>query len=301
MRAFLTGGTGFVGTWLGRHLEEMGDEVTVLTDGIDVAEPGALAGPLAAAAPEVVYHLAALTHVGRSWEDPQSTLRVNVLGTLELLEAVRTLARPPRVVLVSSAEVYGAGDGNALSEGASLLPVTPYAASKVAAEYLGVQAHVGRGLEVVRARPFNHVGPGQSDAFVVSALARRVVEAERSGAGKIRVGNLAAARDFTDVRDVVRAYRLLACHGVPGEVYNVCSGTPLPIAALLDELVALAEAEIVPVEDPALFRPIDLPVLVGDRSRLEALCGWAPTIALRATLADVLGDWRNRLGEPVGE
>jgi GDP-4-dehydro-6-deoxy-D-mannose reductase len=172
--------------------------------------------------------------------------------------------------------------------------VTPYAASKVAAEYLGLQTFLGRGLEVIRVRPFNHVGPGQADSFVVSALARRVVEAERSGSGVVRVGNLTPARDFTDVRDVVRAYRLLAELGTAGDVYNVCSGEAVPIETVLDEIIALAAGSLVPVEDPALMRPVDLPVLVGDGGRLAVLTGWKPEIPLRQTLAEVLADWRQR-------
>jgi GDP-4-dehydro-6-deoxy-D-mannose reductase len=195
---------------------------------------------------------------------------------------------------VSSAEVYGIAGGAPVSEGTPLRPVTPYAASKVAAEYVGLQAFLGHGLEVVRVRPFNHVGPGQAESFVVSALARRVAEAERAGTGEIRVGDLTPARDFTDVRDVVRAYRLLAGLGRPGEVYNVCSGVAVPIRTVLDEIVALAARPVTPVEDPALLRPVDLPVLVGDASRLVALTGWKAEIPLRQTLVDVLAAARAR-------
>jgi GDP-4-dehydro-6-deoxy-D-mannose reductase len=295
VRAFLTGGTGFVGTWLARHLEAMGDTVAILPPGLDVAEAGALDGPLREAAPDVVFHLAALTHVGRSWEAPARTFRVNALGTLEVLEAARRLASRPRVVLVSSAEVYGRGSGAPLRETAPLQPVTPYAASKVAAEFLGLQAFLGGGLDVVVARPFNHVGPGQSPDFVVSALARRVALAELSGEPEIRVGNLAAARDFTDVRDVVRAYRLLAELADPGEVYNVCSGEAVAISTVLDELIALSAAKVIPVVDPALVRPVDVPVLRGDPGRIAARCGWRPEIDRSTTLAEVLEDWRQRL------
>lgn len=296
MHAFLTGASGFVGRWLRDHLEHAGDTVGALSEGVDITDAEQVGAELHAARPDVVYHLAALTHVGRSWDSPLETVQVNVVGSLNLLEAARTAQRPPRVVLVSSAEVYGSGEGAALDERAPLLPVTPYAASKIAAEYLGLQEQLGRGLEVVRARPFNHIGPGQAESFVVSALARRVVEAERAG-GEVRVGNLSAARDFTDVRDVVRAYRLIAAYGTPGEVYNVCSGTAVSIAAILERLVVLARADIVPVEDPALFRPVDVPVLRGDGSRLRATTGWVPEIPLDKTLADVLEHWRARVGQ----
>ena len=294
MRTFVTGASGFVGTWLSRHLAACGDEVYPLRDEFDIADEGAVGREAARAQPDVIYHLAGLTHVGRSWEAPAETFRVNALGTLVLLEVARKLAPRPRVVLVSSAEVYGLAGSAPVGEEAPLRPVTPYAASKVAAEYLGLQAFYGRGLEVVRVRPFNHVGPGQADSFVVSALARRVVEAERAGSHAVRVGNLSAARDFTDVRDVVRAYRLLAELGVAGDVYNVCSGRATPISALLAELVALAAGPVVPVEDADLMRPADLPVLVGDGSRFAALCDWQPEIPLRQTLLDVLAAWRER-------
>jgi GDP-4-dehydro-6-deoxy-D-mannose reductase len=175
-----------------------------------------------------------------------------------------------------------------------LRPVTPYAASKVSAEYLGLQAHLGRGLDVVRARPFNHIGPGQADIFVVSALARRIVDAERAGGGSIAVGNLAAARDFTDVRDVVRAYRLLATNGVAGEVYNVCSGVARQVEELFKVLIAQASVPVEAREDPDLFRPVDVPMLVGDNSRLVDLVGWHPEIDLAQTLVAVLDYWRER-------
>lgn len=273
----------------------MGDDVHVVADEIDIAEPGALSPKLAAAAPEVIYHLAALTHVGRSWEEPAETFRVNVLGTIELLEAVRALGSPCRVVLISSAEVYGAGDGGVLDEAAALRPVTPYAASKVAAEFAGLQSFLGRGIHTVIARPFNHVGPGQAEFFVVSALARRIVEAEQSGDHVVRVGNLAAQRDFTDVRDVVRAYRELAEFGVAGEVYNVCSGFTRPVAELFDVLREHSTTSIEAKVDDQLFRPVDVERIVGSSKKLESLSGWTPAIPLEETVIDVLDDWRRRL------
>jgi GDP-4-dehydro-6-deoxy-D-mannose reductase len=297
MRALVTGASGFVGGYLSAHLRECGDEVLPLTDSVDLGDPaGAVAfeEQLKAVAPDVIYHLAALTHVGRSWEDPASTMRVNAMGTLSVLEAARTQSNPPRVMLISSSEVYGAGEGRPIREDAPLRPVTPYAASKVSAEYLGLQAFLGRGLDVVRARPFNHIGPGQADIFVVSALARRIVEAERSGGGAIAVGNLAAARDFTDVRDVVRAYRLLATSGAAGEVYNVCSGVARQVEELFKILIGHSRVALEPREDPELFRPVDVPILVGDNSRLVDLVGWHPEIDLAQTLVAVLDYWRAR-------
>jgi len=297
MRALLTGASGFVGGYLAAHLEASGDSVAALDDAIDLGNPEggeALAAQLAAENADVIFHLAALTHVGRSWDDPAETMRVNALGTLSVLEAARAQSSPPRVMLISSSEVYGAGRGQPIREDDELRPVTPYAASKVSAEFLGLQAFVGRGLDVVRARPFNHIGPGQADSFVVSALARRIVEAERAGGGTIQVGNLGAARDFTDVRDVVRAYRLLALEGEAGEVYNVCSGVARQIEELFKILSAHSTAAVEAEEDPELFRPVDVPTLVGDNSRLVALVGWRPEIDIAETLLAVLDYWRAR-------
>ncbi len=295
MRAFVTGASGFVGGWLLRHLEACGDDVSVLSPDTDIADAVAVAAALAAASPDVVYHLAGLSHVGRSWDEPEETFRVNAIGTLALLEAVRAGSAPARVLLVSSAEVYGNGDGMPLCEDAPLRPTTPYAASKVAAEYLGLQAYLGRGVDVVRVRPFNHVGPGQAPVFVVAALAARIAAAEAAGATSVPVGNLSAGRDFTDVRDVVRGYRMLVQAAQAGEVYNLCSGRAVPIAELAAMLVAASTAHLELVEDPALLRPVDVPVLVGDATRLRELTGWRPEIPLEQTLAEVLADARQRL------
>jgi GDP-4-dehydro-6-deoxy-D-mannose reductase len=294
VRAFVTGGTGFVGPWLVRHLEEAGDEVIVAGHDVDVTDAKALDAAVADAAPEAVYHLAALANVAESWEAPARTFEVNAVGTLHLLEAARRVEPRPRVLLVGSAEVYGvvSPDQLPITEDTPLRPVTPYAASKVAAEYLGLQAHLGHGLAVVRARSFNHVGPAQAGSFVVADLARRIAEAERTGSRALRVGNLSARRDFTDVRDVVRAYRLLVERGEPGQAYNVCSGRDLAIEDLAGRLLALAGADLALETDPALVRPVDVPVLRGDNARIRAATGWEPRIDLDDTLRDVLDHWR---------
>lgn len=308
MRAYVTGGSGFVGGWLNAHLVGLGDEV-VLTDAeVDVTDVEALGASLVPIAPDVIYHLAALAHVGQSWADPARTFHVNAVGTLQVLEAASRCAEPPVVVVVSSAEVYGKAVGDApLTEEAELRPVSPYAASKVAAEYLALQAWLGRNVRAVRVRPFNHVGPGQSPDFVVSALAQRIAEAERAGGGVVRVGNLEASRDFTDVRDVVRAYRLLAERAIAGqaidepaiagEAFNVATGTALTIAEVAQRLCAQALAPVELVSDPALFRPVDVPVFLGDASRLRAATGWSPQIPFEATLTDMFDYWRARLAE----
>lgn len=298
MRAYVTGSQGFVGRWLVRHLVEQGDDVVQPEHEIDVTDPDALMPDMVKAEPDAVYHLAAKSHVGASWSDPLETLRVNVLGAEVMIEAAAACDRPPRVLMVSSAEVYGTGAGEdddaALTEESPLRPLSPYAASKAAAEMLAVQAGLGRGIDVIRVRPFNHVGPGQSDSFVVSAFARRVAAAEREGKSTIPVGNLSVRRDFSDVRDVVKAYRLLVASGVAGEVYNVCSGTSVGIDEVVDRLLALATRKIVPVEDPELLRPAEISELRGDCSRLRAATGWLPHIKLETTLAEMLDWWRER-------
>ena len=226
MRALITGGKGFVGQWLAAHLKDGGDEVAVIDIETDVADGSAVRRVMADVLPDAVYHLAAMTHVGESWDDPSRVLRVNVLGTAELLAAARTLTRAPRVLVVSSAEVYGVvrPEQLPLGEETPTAPASPYAASKLAAEAVALQAWRGFGQPVLVVRPFNHIGPGQSPNFFVPALAKRIVEAKRSGAGSLSVGTLSTRRDFTDVRDVVVAYRLLVERGEPGAVYNVCSG-----------------------------------------------------------------------------
>lgn len=294
VRAYVTGASGFVGQWLVAHLERSGDEVVVPGASVDVTDAAALADSLARAAPDAVYHLAGLAHVQRSWDEPGEYLRVNAGGTLNVLEAARTCARPPRVLVISSAEVYGAvhPDQLPVGEDEPMRPASPYAASKAAAELVAVQAHLGRGLSVVRARPFNHAGPGQAPTFAVPAFAWRIVEAQRAGAGALRVGNLSARRDIVDVRDVVRAYRLLVERGAAGEVYNVCTGRSVEIGVLVDRLLDLAGADLRLEPDTALMRPLDVPELRGDPSRLRATTGWEARIPLDETLQAVLDEAR---------
>lgn len=301
MRVFVTGGRGFVGTWLVEHLRRCGDEVVAVDREVEITDPGAVGSAMVAARPDAVFHLAAFAHVGRSWDDRAEVARVNVVGTAAVLDAARRCEQPPRVLVVSSAEVYGVvpPQRQPITESEPLAPVTPYAASKAAAEQLAIQAHLGDGLHVVRARPFNHIGPGQSDAFVVSALASRIVEAQRVGGGPITVGNLSARRDMTDVRDVVRAYRLLVLQGEAGEAYNVCSGRALAVSDIAERLLALAGGGMRLEVDPALVRPTDVPVVRGDPRRLVTATGWEPEVPLDDTLRAVLEDWRARRdGQP---
>jgi GDP-4-dehydro-6-deoxy-D-mannose reductase len=293
VRALITGGKGFVGQWLAAHLKDAGDEVAVIDLETDVSDGPAVRRVMSDVQPEAVYHLAAMTHVGESWENPSQVLKVNVLGTAELLAAARGLGTVPKMLVVSSAEVYGVvtPEQLPLGEGTPTAPATPYAASKLAAEAVALQAWRGYGQPVVVVRPFNHIGPGQSPNFAVPALAKRIVEAKRSGAGSLSVGTMTTRRDFTDVRDVVMAYRLLMESGVVGTVYNVCSGHDVAISEVAEQLLALAGATLELVTDPALVRPVDVPVLRGDFALLRAATGWVPQIPLATTLADVLTSW----------
>ncbi len=293
MRALVTGGKGFVGHWLASHLEAHGDEVVVIDIETDVADGAAVRRVMADVDPQAVYHLAAMTHVGESWEDPSQVLKVNVLGTAEVLAAARSHAGEARVLVVSSAEVYGTvtPEQLPLREDWPAAPASPYAASKLAAEVVALQAWRGYGQPVIVVRPFNHIGPGQSPTFFVPALAQRIVEAQRAGARSLRVGTLTTRRDFTDVRDVVAAYRLLVTSGTPGTVYNVCSGRDVAMAEVAAQLLTLAGADLELETDPGLVRPVDVPVLRGDAGRLHAATGWEPRIPLATTLADVLSSW----------
>lgn len=293
MRAFVTGATGFVGPHLCAHLAECGDEVTAADDRLDITDATATAAAIAAASPEVVYHLAARADVAASWRDPDATLLVNVVGTQHVLDAARA-AGARRVLVIGSAEEYGRVDADAgrVGEDTPLRPLTPYGASKVAAGTLALQAWLGHGLETVRVRPFNHTGPGQSPAFFVPGFARRIAEAERSGTDTITAGSLDAVRDLSDVRDVVRAYRLLMIDGEPGEVYNVCRGTGTAISDLAAQLLALATVPLRIATDPALVRPAEIPALVGDPARLRAATGYEPRYDLAATLSAVLDEAR---------
>jgi GDP-4-dehydro-6-deoxy-D-mannose reductase len=294
VRVLVTGSSGFVGAWMLRHLDAVGDEVVTLDDTLDIGDRDALIDAVVAAAPDAICHLAAQASVGTSWSEPVATFSVNALGVLHLLDAIAACAVWPRVLLVSSAEVYGQVDPVDLPLGEDRLfaPSSPYAASKAAAELLGLQAWLGRGIEVVRARPFNHTGPGQRPDFVVPSLARQVVEVGRRGLPALEAGNIEVRRDITDVRDVVRAYRLLLERGEPGVAYNVCRGESVSIAEVAQRLLALAGLDVPVRVDPGRVRPVDLPDLRGDGTRLASRTGWSPAIGLDEMLGAVLAYWQ---------
>lgn len=305
MRALVTGAQGFVGRHLVAHLGVAGDDVVELDrlgdGGVDITDADAVMQVLSEARPEVVYHLAGFADVGGSWDHPAETFRVNADGTLHVLEAARR-SGVRRVLVVGSADVYGTVTEAdlPLDEDQPLRPISPYAASKVAADFLALQAWLGHGLETLRMRAFNHLGPGQRPQFVAAALAERVARNEVEGIDEVQVGNVTPRRDFTDVRDVVRAYRMAMVGGEPGAVYHVCSGRDVSIRELAEQLLALADRPMRLAADPDLQRPVDLPVLRGDARRLHAATGWEPEIPLERTLADLLADARARLAATPG-
>jgi GDP-4-dehydro-6-deoxy-D-mannose reductase len=294
MRVLVTGSRGFVGSWLVRHFDESGYAVTGLDEHVDVTDAAALREAVVGVAPDCIVHLAALSSVGSSWGDSSRTYEVNTVGSANLLDAAAACASPPRVLLVSSSEVYGWAGREALParEELPVRPVSPYAASKAAAEIVAFQMFRGRKLEVIVARPFNHTGPGQTANFVVPALAQQVAAAAASAAPSIRTGNLDVNRDISDVRDVVVAYRLLLEKGRPGQVYNVCSGRAVSIRSVAERLVELSGLDIPIRVDPDRVRPVDVPDLWGDPGRLESECGWEPAYSLDRTLRDVLDYWK---------
>jgi GDP-4-dehydro-6-deoxy-D-mannose reductase len=298
VRIWVSGARGFVGSWLVPRLEASGHVVVAVDREVDATDAAAVAASIASSRPDALVHLAGLASVAASLGDPAATARVNTLGALHLLRSVQRHAPMARVLLVGSGEVYGASeDGAAFDESAALRPGSPYARSKAAADRLGA-AFAARGLDVIRARPFNHTGPGQSDAFVASSFARQLAEIE---AGRrepeLRVGNLEAVRDFLDVRDVVDAYERLLDHRIPTGAYNIASGAGISIGHLLDLLLARSTAHPALREDPARWRPAD--VAIGDASRLRRRTGWQPGVAFRDTLAHLLEDWRRRVsGSP---
>ncbi|MEA3019943.1 MAG: GDP-4-dehydro-6-deoxy-D-mannose reductase [Actinomycetota bacterium] len=296
MRALVTGAHGFVGPYLTSHLVSKGDEVVGVDQEMDITDAEGVRRRFADEMPDVVYHLAAASHVGDSWSAPAQVVRINSEGTLNVLLAA-VEAGVERVVLIGSAEEYGhvTPDRLPIDEQTPLLPVSPYGASKASAEMLASYVVRGRDLPVVMVRPFNHLGPGQSDRLVASSLAQQVAQNELDGGGEVLAGDLSPQRDFSDVRDVVRAYRLLAERGVPGEAYNVCSGVAVAIRDLADMLISLSETPMKVVLDPDRLRPVDVAVLQGDNTKLREATGWTPEIPLEQTLSDILDWWRAKL------
>jgi GDP-4-dehydro-6-deoxy-D-mannose reductase len=263
---------------------------------VDLLDARATRAAVADAAPAVVYHLAALAHVGGSWDDPGTTLAQNQAMTFNVLEAVRVAAPEAAVVAVSSGEVYGPPAALPVDESAPLRPQNPYAVSKAAGDLLAGFYADAHGLRVARPRAFNHSGPGQPPLYALASFSRQVAAGIEAGDDPIRVvtGNPDARRDYTDVRDVVRAYRLLAAGGQIG-VFNVCSGRSASAGELVAALGAAAGVAIDHVVDPALVRPHEVMDVRGSAARLHAATGWEPEIPLEATLADSVAWWRAQL------
>ncbi|MCD6524991.1 MAG: GDP-mannose 4,6-dehydratase [Thermococcus sp.] len=317
-QAFITGIAGFAGSYLAEFLLARGYRVsgTILDRDklsnirhiahslqlyeCDIRDAGRLLGVMSRAHADEIYHLAALVHIPTAHANPRLTLEVNVLGTLNLLEAVRECCPRSRVLCVGSAGEYGQiqEGGLPISEAAPVRPVDPYGVSKASAGMLAYQYYKSFGMSIVQARAFNHIGPRQSPDFAIPSFAKQIAEIEVGiSPPKISVGDLSAKRDFTDVRDVVNAYWRLVQRGVPGEVYNICSGRAVAIREVLERLLAMSPADVEIVKDSALLRPSDIPILVGDCSRLTAATGWAPRIPLEQTLKDVLEYWRLEVGQ----
>ncbi|MBM4429350.1 MAG: GDP-mannose 4,6-dehydratase [Chloroflexi bacterium] len=315
MRALITGIGGFVGYHLAQYLLDHSD---LDVWGLDLVEGRAaslrprvhlqlgnalmdlqaLKGLFAAISPDYVFHLAAQAFVPTSWADPWSTLENNIRGQLNVLLAALSLETYPRVLVVGSADEYGVvtRDELPVSEDNPLRPNSPYAVSKVAQDMLGYQYYASHKLPVVRVRPFNHIGPGQSPAFVTSDFARQIAEAE-AGLHEpvVRVGNLEARRDFSDVHDIVRGYCLALLQGEPGEVYNLGAERSYSIQEILDGLIALSRVPIAVKPDPTRLRPSDTPEIVADCTKFRSHTGWKAEIPLECTLRDILDYWRKSI------
>lgn len=262
---------------------------------VDVLDPHSVDRSLRAASPDVVYHLAGDAQSGGSWDRLGATFAVNVRGTHHLLAAIARHAPSARVVVTGSALVYQPDD-RPITEKSELKPASPYAVSKLAQETLAFRAASLDGLDVIVARPFNHVGPRQSPAFIAASVARQLAIIEDGRAERqLRVGNLEAERDLSDVRDTVRAYHAIAEKGRRGAAYNVCRGEGLRMKTLVQALVDRTRTAVEVVIDPARFRPVDVPRLVGANTLLRTDTGWSPTIPLDRTLDDLLDYWRQRV------
>lgn len=314
-RILITGYSGFVGRHLAPfcraaypHAELFGmshgaqggepehSSVTLL-DG-DIRNRDHVHEIVAHARPDWIIHLAGQASVAESWKHPDLTLAINAGGAVNLLEEVHAAGLQPRIVLIGSAEEYGAvaPEENPVSEQHHLLPVTPYAVSKAAQDLFGFQYYAGYALPIMRVRAFNHFGPLQPPAFVVASFARQIALIE---AGRmepvVRVGNLTAQRDFLSVHDVVRAYLAIAAHGRAGEAYNVGSGVPTAIEKILDMFVSQSAVPITVHVDSELFRPLDVPLVYADTSRLQRDTGWKPEVPLLDALVETLNYWRHQI------
>jgi GDP-4-dehydro-6-deoxy-D-mannose reductase len=315
LRALVTGLNGFAGSHLADFLLAQGniqifggvfgncdnivhlDKRVTFIEG-DLREPQFAQALLAQAQPDRVYHLAGQAFPPVSWQDPWGTIEVNLRAEVNVLHAAAQTKSPARILVIGSFDEYGRVDASYLpvTEEAPLRPDSPYAVSKIAQDFLGLQYFQSHHLHVVRVRPSNHIGPRQSEQFVTSNFAKQIAEIE-AGAREpvLYVGNLEAQRDFTDVRDMVRAYYLALERGAPGDVYNIGSGRAWSIQQVLGVMLAQSRAAIRVEQDPARLRPSDTPVMYVDSTKFRAQTGWEPTIPLEQSLHDILDYWRAKV------
>jgi GDP-4-dehydro-6-deoxy-D-mannose reductase len=317
MRALITGITGFAGSHLAEYLLAEHPEVEIFgtyrwrsrmdniehLDGqvrlveCELRDPTSVDRLIDVSRPDVIFHLAAQSFVPASWTAPSDTLGANIAGQTHLFESILRHELDPVVQIACSSEEYGLvhPDETPIRETNPLRPLSPYAVSKVGQDYLAYQYFQSYGLKAIRTRGFNHTGPRRGDVFVTSNFARQVARIEAGKAQPvIRVGNLEAVRDFTDVRDMVRAYWLAVTKGKPGEVYNIATGHGITIREMLDRLVDMAKIEVTIETDPDRLRPSDVEILIGDSSKFRADTGWEPRVPFETTLRDTLDFWRRR-------
>ena len=303
MRALITGSQGFVGQYLRQELESSGYEVVGLDlqpgEGAiqaDLLNPEQINAAVKQAQPDAVFHLAGQADVAKSWKIPQKTMEINVIAAVNLMEAVRAFDPSVRMVMVGSSDQYGnLGEaGRLVSEQLETNPQTPYAVSKKAQEEMARVYVRAYGMNICMTRSFNHGGAGQRLGFLIPDFASGIVKVERGEAKSLKVGNLTSRRDFTHVKDVARAYRLIGEKGKPGEVYNVGSGVTWSAQEILDKLCAMAVCPIPVEQDPARMRPSDTPVICCDHTKLTTDTGWQPQIPLEDILSDTLREWRER-------
>jgi len=316
MKVLITGITGFAGSHLADYCLSKGAEVFGIkrwrsrTENIDhiiekihllegdIRDTTSISEVLGEARPDYIFHLAAQSFVPTSWKAPAETLTTNIIGELNIFEAMRELELSARIQIAGSSEEYGMVYENEvpITENNPLRPLSPYGVSKVTQDLLGYQYNQSYGMDIIRTRAFNHEGPKRGEVFVSSNFAKQIAEIEKGLKEPVlKVGNLEAKRDFTDVRDVVRAYWLVLEKGEPGEVYNIASGKAIKIKELLDMLLKMTDAKIKVEQDPVRMRPSDVPILLGDSSKLRERTGWKPEISFEKTLEDTLDYWRERV------
>ena len=303
MKALVTGSLGFVGKYLRAELETEGYDVTGLdlqagekTVAVNLLDAAAVLELLTALKPDVIFHLAGQADVGMSWKIPAKTFEINVIAAVNLMEAMRTACPQARLVIVGSSDQYGQlrDAGKSVTEETPVNPVSPYAISKIAQEQLGRAYARAYGMQICMTRSFNHGGAGQRPGFIIPDFARGIVQVERGEAETVSVGNLASRRDFTHVKDIVRAYRLIAEKGKSGEIYNVGSGETQSAQEILDRLIAMAKCPVPVRQDPARMRPSDTPIVCCDRSKLTRDTGWEPRLGIDDILRDTLAYYRDR-------